>query len=114
MIIEKLSEKHFRVVQSFSCVEHDDFVASLNSKQRRRIRQHSREMDSFLHDEALSEQERGTNTTHLLLNDDADGLIAYVSHCADAIPLEVQEREEKKMSYSTSPALEDSPSCCSL
>ncbi len=105
MIIEKLSEKHFRVVQSFSCVEHDDFVASLNSKQRRRIRQHSREMDSFLHDEALSEQERGTNTTHLLLNDDADGLIAYVSLCADAIPLEVQEREEEKMSYSTSPAL---------
>ena len=51
---------------------------------------------TVLHDEALSEQERGTNTTHLLLNDDADGLIAYVSLCADAIPLEVQEREEEK------------------
>lgn len=48
---------------------------------------HSKEMDDFLHYEALTEQELGTNTTHLLLNEKK--IVAYISLCADAIPLEI-------------------------
>lgn len=103
MIIEKLSEKHLALVKSFSCIEAAETVAMFNAKQRRRILLHSREMDDFLHNEAFTEQELGTNTTHLLLNEEK--IIAYVSLCADAIPLEIEEREKEGISYSTSPAL---------
>ena len=105
MFIETLAEIHSQLLQSFSCVEPPEAVANLNAKQRRRVLLHSREMGDFLHDEALSEQELGINTTHLLLNDDATEIIAYISLCADALPLGVKEREEENMRYSTSPAL---------
>lgn len=105
MIIQKLAERHSEIVRSFSCIETAEAVAKLNSKQRRRVLSHSKEMDDFLHYEALSEQRLGTSTTHLLLNDDATELIAYISLCADAIPLGMKEREEEDMHYSTSPAL---------
>ncbi len=105
MIIQKLAERHSEIVGAFSCVENPEAVANLNAKQRRRVLSHSREMDDFLHNEALSEQELGTSTTHLLLNDEATELIAYISLCADAIRLEMQEREEENMRYSTSPAI---------
>ena len=106
MIIEKLTTKHLSIIKSFSCVESPEAVATLNSKQRRRVLLHSKEMDDFLHNEAFSEQELGTNTTHLLISgeDDAE-IVAYISLCADAIPLEIQERKEEGMTYSTSPAL---------
>ena len=105
MFIETLDKIHSQLVQSFSCVEPPEAVANLNSKQRRRVLLHSREMDDFLHNEAMSEQELGTSTTHLLLNDEATELIAYVLLAADAIPLGLKEREEEKMRYSNSPAL---------
>ncbi len=105
MIIEKLAEKHLLMIKSFSCIESPEALVALNAKQRRRVLLHSREMDDFLHDEAFAEQEFGTNTTHLLISDDDTEIIAYISLCADAIPLEFQEREEEGMNYSTSPAL---------
>ena len=105
MIIEKLEEKHLAMIKSFSCIESPEAIAVLNAKQRRRVLLHSREMDDFLHDEAFAEQELGTNTTHLLMNENYTEIIAYISLCADAIPLEFQEREEEGMKYSTSPAL---------
>lgn len=86
MIIQKLAERHSEIVRAFSCVETADAVANLNSKQRRRVLLHSREIDDFLHNEALSEQELGTSTTHLLIDDEAGKLVAYISLCADAIP----------------------------
>ena len=105
MIIEKLTEKHLIIIKNFSCVETPEMVKTLNAKQRRRVLLHSMEMDDFLQNEAFLEQELGTNTTHLLVNEENTEIIAYISLCADAIPLEIQEREEEKMSYSTSPAL---------
>lgn len=105
MIIEKLTEKHLTIIKNFSCVEAPEMVKTLNAKQRRRVLLHSMEMDDFLHNEAFLEQELGTNTTHILINEENAEIIAYISLCADAIPLEIQEREEEKMSYSTSPAL---------
>lgn len=105
MIIRKLTEKHSRIVQAFTCVESPEALAHLNSKQRRRVLLHSREMDDFIHNEALSEQRHGINATHLFLDDTATTLVAYVSLCTDAVPLGVKEREEEGMTYSTSPAL---------
>ena len=86
MIIQKLAERHSEIVGAFTCVETPEAVANLNSKQRRRVLSHSREMDDFLHNEAMSEQEHGTNTTHLLIDNEADKLVAYISLAADAIP----------------------------
>ena len=106
MNIEKLTTKHLSIIRSFSCVEAQEVVATLNAKQLRGVLLHSKEMDDFLHNEAFSEQELGTNTTHLLINEeDNSEIVAYISLCADAIPLEIQERKEEGMTYSTSPAL---------
>ena len=105
MLIQKLDEKHLGIVRVFSCVETPETVANLNSKQRRRVLLHSREMDDFLHNEVMSEQEHGTNTTHLLIDNEAEKLVAYISLCADSIPLGVKEREEEMISYSNAPAL---------
>lgn len=103
MIYETLSERHLRQVDAFSCIDSPDMLANLNAKVRRRVIKHSKEMEDFLKEEALDEQELGTNTTHLLI--DGEKIVAYLSLCADAIPLEVEERAEEGMTYSTSPAL---------
>ena len=44
-------------------------------------------------------------TTHLLLDDTHSKILAYVSLCADAIPLELQERQNEGLHYFTAPAL---------
>ena len=62
-------------------------------------------MDNFLLNEALSEQSLGTNTTHLLLDDTHSKILAYISLCADTIPLELQERQNEGLHYFTAPAL---------
>ena len=50
--IQKLSEKHLPLVDAFSCVETQQLLSQYNSKERRRILKHSKEMDSFLKTEA--------------------------------------------------------------
>ncbi|MCR4817776.1 MAG: GNAT family N-acetyltransferase [Fretibacterium sp.] len=105
MLFEKLAERHLVKTASFSCIETEGRVSALNAKQRRRVLKHSREMEDFLRNEAFSEQELGTNTTHLLIDEQNGVIVAYISLCADAIPLELKEREEEGMTYSTSPAL---------
>ena len=105
MIIEKLQEAHKQLIKNFSCVEDNSSLASINSKLIRRVRLHSKEMDNFLLNEALSEQSLGNNTTHLLLDDTHSKILAYVSLCADAIPLELQERQNEGLHYFTAPAL---------
>ena len=93
------------MVDAFHCVENDELLSQYNAKVRRRIKKHSEEMESFLKDEAYTEQELGMSTTYLLLDDNGERILAYVSLCNDAINLEFQEREEAGITYSSAPAL---------
>lgn len=105
MIVERLNERHLPLVDAFSCVENDASILQYNSKERRRIKRHSKEMEDFLKNEAYEEQELGMNTTFLFLNDTSEKILAYVSLCNDAINLEIQEQEDAGITYRSAPAL---------
>lgn len=92
------------MVDAFSCIEKPEALVQYNSKERRRIIKHSQEMEVFLKEEALSEQEKGLNTTHLFIDADAEKIVGYVSLCNDSIRLEFEERDELGLSYTTVPA----------
>lgn len=105
VLFERLSEKHLSWTDAFHCGETEEQLAKYTSSVRRRIKKHSKEMDDFLKNEAFSEQELGTSTTYLLIDDVEKRILAYVSLCSDAIRLEVEEREEAGITYSSAPAL---------
>ena len=100
-----LSEKYLPLVNGFSCVETDEMLKNFSSKIKKRIKKHSKDMEDFLKNEALQEQELQTSKTHLLLDDDEKFIIAYISLCSDAIKLEFDEREEENIPYITAPAI---------
>jgi predicted GNAT family N-acyltransferase len=101
--IQRLSEDNRSLIEGFSCVESDDVLANLSAKERRRVKKHSKEMDDFLYNEALEEQEKGLNTTYLFIYDSR--LVAYLSLCNDAIRLDFDEKAEMELSYVTEPAI---------
>ncbi len=103
--IELLSEKHLKIIGAFSCIECTSDLITYNSKERRKIKKHSKEMDDFLIHEALDEQNRGLNATHLFISKDTNDLIAYVSLCNDSIKLAMDEKNELGFSYSSIPAM---------
>lgn len=93
------------MVDAFSCVETSEMLMDYNSKVRRRIIKHSKEMEDFLKKEALEEQDKGLNTTHLFIDREVCKIVAYVSLCNDSIGLELEERDSMNMSYTTVPAV---------
>lgn len=105
MSFERLSERHLPLVDAFHCVESEEALSRFNAKERRRVKKHSEEMELFLKNEAYSEQELGMNTTFVYLDDSGENILAYVSLCNDAIGLELQEREDAGITYSSVPAL---------
>ena len=48
--IQRLSDENRHLIDGFSCVETDEMLSGLNAKERRRIRKHSQDMESFLRD----------------------------------------------------------------
>ena len=105
MSFERLSERHLPLVDAFHCIESAEAPSRFNAKERRRVKKHSEEMELFLKNEAYSEQELGMNTTFVYLDDSGENILAYVSLCNDAIGLELQEREDAGITYSSVPAL---------
>ena len=105
LMIRKLEERHLPMVDAFSCTETPEMLDSYNAKVRRRIRRHSKEMENFLKEEAFEEQEKGLNTTHLFIDREIGKIAAYVSLCNDSIGLELKERDEMGLTYTTVPAL---------
>ena len=105
MIFEHLNERHLPMVDAFSCTESEEFLQQFKSKERRRVIKHTKEMEDFLKHEAYEEQELGMNTTFLLLDDNAEKILAYISLCNDAINLEYEEKEDAGITYSSAPAL---------
>lgn len=103
--IQKLSKKHLPMVNAFSCIETQQYLSQYNSKERRRILRHSKEMDSFLKTEAYKEQADGLNATHFLIDDDVKKIAAYISLCNDSIRLDFSELDKSRYSYTTIPSL---------
>ena len=103
--VYKLSEEHLPMVDAFSCVEKQSALQIFNSKTRKRILRHSKEMDSFLKTKAYDEQKEGLSTTHLFIDNETQKLIAYISLCNDSIKLDLSERDNMGYSYTTVPAL---------
>lgn len=102
--ILRLSEENRHLTGGFTCVETDSMLAEYTSKERRRIRRHSKDMDNFLHNEAFDEQEKGLSRTYLFVDEDGK-LSAYLSLCNDAIRLEFEERDNMSLPYATIPAM---------
>jgi predicted GNAT family N-acyltransferase len=100
--LARLSEEHQPILANFNCFNDNEF-AFLPSKKRRRIRDLSLEMNSFLQEEALNEQNSGLNNTFLLFKD--GHLAGFVSLCADSLKLSEKEKESEGVSYETIPAL---------
>lgn len=61
------------------------------------------EMNRFIKEEALEEQERGMNNTFLLYYE--GGLAAFCSICSDSIPLSKSERKDEGIIYYKVPAI---------
>mgnify|MGYP005806360155 CR=1 len=104
-IIEKLSEKHLQMLGAFSCIESEKILSKYDSKTRRRIKKHSKEMEDFLKNESLDEQSKVLNSTRLFIDTDTGKVIAYLSLCNDSIRLEIEERDELNLTYTTVPAI---------
>lgn len=104
-VIEKLSVVHTDLINSFTCVETAEELNGFKSKIRKRIKAHSLDMENFIKEEALEEQERLLNTTHLFIDEDDNKLIGYISLCADSVHLDLLERADLGFSYMTIPAV---------
>lgn len=103
--IDKLSKEYLPMTDSFYCTERKEELLDYTAKKRRRIIRHSREMEDFIRREALEDQEKGLNTTHLLIDIDTEKIAAYVSLCNDSIRLALEEREDMKLIYTSVPAI---------
>lgn len=103
--IEQLNEKHLNLLGAFCCTENKSELADCVSDERRRIIKHSKEMEEFLRNEALDEQSKNLNTTHLFINRVKGDLIGYVSLCNDSIRLEFEERNNEGLTYGSAPAI---------
>ena len=105
IIIKRLSMEHLPLVDAFICTEEKEDLKEYSSNIRRRIIRHSKDMEDFLKKEALSDQEKGLNTTHLFIDTDTNKIIAYISLCSDSIRLEFSEKENMNLSYTTVPSI---------
>lgn len=104
---EILNENHSVLLKHFSCVEDNENLKNLgfNKNERKKIKKHSQSMNDFLVNEALYEQNKHLNTTHLLVDKNRNELVGFVSLCNDCIPLEIDEKAGYDFTYGTIPAL---------
>ena len=102
--IQRLSDKNKYLIDKFTCIETDEMLKDYNSKERRRIKKHSKDMEDFLHKEAFDDQIKGLSLTYLFIDDNKE-LVAYMSLCNDAIRLEFEERDNMELPYTTIPAI---------
>lgn len=98
---EKLSEANKHMISEFSC---ESDTSGVKSTDRRRIKRHDREIEDFLKDEALDEQNNLFNTTHLLVNEQNE-LVGFVSLCNDSLKLADDSRNKFESIYCSVPAI---------
>jgi len=103
-----LSEKYNNNnLNDFDCLNLDEEFPDFNSKQRKKFKVHSQNINDFLVKEAFQEQNESLNTTHLLFykDDNSEYLTGFMSLCADNIRLEICEEEEEGLIYANIPSL---------
>ncbi|OMF38409.1 hypothetical protein BK133_02485 [Paenibacillus sp. FSL H8-0548] len=103
LTIARLSEADRDNLAIFDCLNTEEYAA-IERRAKKRLEDHSKDMNRFLIYEALEEQEEGYNTTYLL-RDSLGLVIAYISLCADAIRLNYKERNNGAIGYEMFPSL---------
>ncbi|MBM7835731.1 GNAT family N-acetyltransferase [Clostridium sardiniense] len=101
--IIKLNEIHEEHIEKFTCLDENEEFIGFKSKKKKKFKKHSKEIDEFFKKEALKEQAKFLNTTHLFF---IDGKLAgFISLCADSIRLDLSEKESEKVPYLNIPSL---------
>jgi len=102
-----LSEDNTGILKDFDCLKPDEIFADFNSKQRKKFKMHSKNINDFLVKGALEEQTHSFSTTHLLFykENDSNYLTGFISLCADNIRLEISEKEDEDSTYTSIPSL---------
>lgn len=98
---ERLSSAHLKILREFNC---ETDLSQLNSKTKRKVKKHDKELSDFLIKEALTEQEKMLNTTHLLINENNE-LVGFVSLCNDSLNLATDSRNKYETIYCSVPAV---------
>lgn len=98
---ERLSNAHLKILKDFNC---ETDVSTLKSKDRRKVKKHDKELSDFLIKEALREQEKMFNTTHLLINENNE-LVGFVSLCNDSLNLAEDSKNKYETIYCSVPAI---------
>ncbi|BAO04881.1 acetyltransferase, gnat family [Clostridium botulinum B str. Osaka05] len=107
----ELSENVKDDLANFSCLDEEENFEKFQikgekdfkSRDRKKFKNHSKEINYFIKEEALKEQEQDLNTTHLLYK--GNELIGFISLCTDSIRLEIDEQEEYEIPYANIPAI---------
>lgn len=101
--IEVLSKEHDKLICDFDCTAEDSAIRCFKSAKRKKLLGHSEDLNNFIKNEALNEQEQGLNTTHLLIIDDV--LVGYISLCADNLRVSLGEQSDLNLLYYNIPAI---------
>nr|WP_284502108.1 GNAT family N-acetyltransferase [Clostridium tertium] len=101
----RISGDYSDVLANFDCVNTNEDLKSkgFKSKKIKKFLAYSENINHFLKNEALEEQNQGLNTTFLLFNEDV--LVGFVSLCNDSIRLAMEEKQEDSVPYANIPAL---------
>ena len=103
--LARLSEIYVDILANFDCLNSDEDLKSkgFKSKPIRKFAGYSENINYFLKNDALEEQKKGLNTTHLLFLENE--LVGFISLCNDSIRLALSEKEEDNVPYANIPAL---------
>lgn len=101
--IIKLDSKHQEHIDIFTCLNENEEFEGFRSRKKKKFKKHSEEIDAFFKNEALDEQAKFLNTTHLFfMNGDLAG---FVSLCADSLRLDISEKESEDVPYINIPSV---------
>jgi GNAT superfamily N-acetyltransferase len=100
--ITRLSKEDINSLVIFNCYNENEYQ-SITPRVKKKLKRITEEMNVFLQQEALEDQDDGYNTTFLLYNKMV--LVGYLSLCADGIKLDLKERDDASIPYEMVPAL---------
>lgn len=101
--LARLSKKYNDILANFDCLDENEVFNGFRSKHIRKFKTYSSNINSFLQEESLSEQNQGLNTTFLLFFEDT--LAGFMSLCTDCIRLDLSEKQVDNVPYTNIPSL---------
>ncbi|MFR9290431.1 MAG: GNAT family N-acetyltransferase [Clostridium paraputrificum] len=103
IMVAKLSDKNVDNLANFNCVDEEEVFLGFKNKQKKKFIEYSHNINYFIKNEALEEQEQNLNTTYILHNENK--IFGFVSICADNIRLNMDEKKEEELKYASIPSL---------